>query len=246
MQCSIMLFTLLLPCLMALKHIYAVSCEGGIGVGKSLMFDVFESHYKSFINANKIRIFREPVSGPNSFTQLGNTDFNPLEQYYLDKSKNAYFFQRYVLNLYDDRYNMFSQLPSGTICLLERGIDSTKLFTEINKPYLTKDEYQYLVLKHKRIVNYYFGTDFGTHSLFYLWSQTPWCMHNIKTRGRKEEQNINTAYLQDLHDWHEEYFVACQLGGVPCFKHNAETIALNNADSLFSFLRDLIKNKINF
>ncbi len=43
-------------------------------------------------------------------------------------------------------------------------------------------------------------------------------------------------YLEDLHWYHEQYYLRYKFNGIPLYKHNGETLAQNNADALFSFL----------
>ncbi len=89
----------------------------------------------------QITVYQEPVDGPDSFRQLGNTSANPLRDYYENKHKHAYTFQKYVLRLYKQKYERFSKLSKRTIVIFDHSLDSTSLFTSLNRKFLSQEQF---------------------------------------------------------------------------------------------------------
>ena len=98
--------------------------------------------------------------------------------------------------------------------------------------------------KHQSIVTKYFSSGKGTRVLFYMHSDPAWCMYNIKKRSREaidlshlEEldflHELYLSHLEELDFLHELYFTGCQLSGIPCVKHNAKQLPINNDNGLF-------------
>ena len=78
--------------------------EGNIGAGKATLLQNLEQSL-SMAAKIKIKIDHEPVGAFQ--TVFGNDMINPLQNFYQNPKENAFIFQNYVLDIYQQRMEVF-------------------------------------------------------------------------------------------------------------------------------------------
>ena len=95
---------------------------------------------------------------------------NPLQNFYQNPKENAFIFQNYVLDIYQQRMEGFFLLePMCKVILMDRGLDSCQLFTTLNKHHFTDLGLLYLTDKYLNIkTRFCTGKLFATDGVLYL------------------------------------------------------------------------------
>ena len=95
-----------------------ITVEGNIGAGKTTLLQKIE---QSLSMAAKIKrkTDHEPAG---AFKHLGNDMINPLQNYYQNPKENAFIFQNYVLDIYQQRMEVLSTTePRCKVIVMDRG-----------------------------------------------------------------------------------------------------------------------------
>ncbi len=226
---------------MSLSQFKTIKLESNIACGKTALLNQFEINHAKTIKEYNIKIVHEPVK---LFRTYPGTDFDPLGEFYARAPGSAFFFQNWVLDVYQDVYTdlVEQNLSPDTVLLLDRNILSTNIFTELNQSLFSPLEYQYLCDKSERIRKQFFGSKtFGCDALFYLNSVIVWCFANILNRGRNQEaDHIKQLYLYRLKDLQHIHCDKCSKENLPVATTRAESPLAINADILNNFIKKIV------
>lgn len=167
--------------------------EANIGVGKSSLLHFLKSTIPN------IEVATEPVE---LWKNIGGT--NMLEMFNKDMKKYALTFQHTVMTSLLERDVALKNCPHPII--FERSIDSVKnVFAKVleKNGCIDSDDVNILNYCHgvyKKLVK-------PIDLIVYLKASPETALTRIKKRGRKEEDEINLAYLEDLNKFYQEYIV---------------------------------------
>ena len=113
-----------------------MNIEGNVGAEKTTILQNFE---QSLSGEHKvtIKVEEEPVKEFQNF--YGNDLIHSLEHFYKNPADNAFIFQNYVLDVYQQRMETLEtvQYPCKVI-VMACGLDSCQIFTTLNKSQYTK------------------------------------------------------------------------------------------------------------
>ena len=167
--------------------------EGNIGSGKTTLLNKLEEH-------DNYEVIREPVDIWQNIKDKNNQ--NILQQFYKDPTRYAYLFQTIV---FKTRLQSLDKIQEKEIRFSERSIWTDKyifgkscidsgLMNEIEKTaYLTW--FDWLEQKCFKIPD----------GIIYLKSNPNKCFERMNIRGRSEESSVQLEYLQNIHEYHEEW-----------------------------------------
>ena len=143
-----------------------ITVEGNIGAGKTTPLRKLEQSL-SMADKIKIKTDHEPVGAFATF--FGNDMINPLQNFYQNPKENAFIFQNYVLDIYQQRIEVLSAVePMCKVIVMDRGLDSCQPFTTLNKHHLTDLGLLYLADKYLDIKTRFFsGKLFAIDGVFY-------------------------------------------------------------------------------
>ena len=80
----------------------------------------------------KIKTDHEPVGAFQTF--YGHDMINPLQNIYPNLKENAFIFQNYVLDIYQQRMVVLSAVePTCKVIVMDRGLDSCQLFHHLEQ-----------------------------------------------------------------------------------------------------------------
>jgi deoxyadenosine/deoxycytidine kinase len=165
-----------------------IAIHSNIGGGKSTLIKRL-----SMID-ERFKIYLEPIDIWRSVGDL-------LNLLYSDPYTYAFKFQTLALITRLKQYSEFVENKDNKLMIWERGCESDKIFQSIltKRGYLTQLDNEILKESYKPIARLN----------IYIRTPPEVCLHRILSRGRREEENISFAYLQELHDEHEKVFTNC-------------------------------------
>lgn len=191
-----------------------VSIEGNIGSGKSTLLENLKKYYDN----NKYVIFlREPVDDWEKIKDSkGNT---MLKKFYMDQEKYSFAFQMmaYISRL---------KILRDTVKEIEKKVESSEMFFNMeNRPQyviitersLYTDKYVFAKMLYDQgkiedvcyqiYLNWFeeFAKDFPIDYSIYVNTEPENCYERIHKRARDGEEVIPLSYLQDCHNYHDEF-----------------------------------------
>ena len=181
-----------------------VSIEGNIGSGKSTLLENLRNHYKD----NTYVIFlREPVDDWEKIKdKQGNT---MLKKFYSDQDKYSFAFQMmaYISRLKilrDTVKTISSEINNGHyVIITERSLYTDKhVFAK-----MLHDQGKIEDVCYQIYLNWFdeFAKDFPINYTVYVKTDPKNCYDRIHKRAREGEEVIPLAYLQECHNYHEEF-----------------------------------------
>jgi deoxyadenosine/deoxycytidine kinase len=190
-----------------------VSIEGNIGSGKSTLLENLRNYY----NENSCVVFlREPVDDWEKIKdKQGNT---MLKKFYADQEKYSFAFQ---MMAYISRLKILRDIVKKI------KYDKSKNYIIITERSLYTDKYVFAKMLHDQgkiedvcyqiYLNWFdeFAKDFPIDYSVYVNTDPQICYNRIHKRAREGEEVIPLAYLQECHNYHEEF-----LEGDRCIKTN--------------------------
>jgi len=174
------------------KRNFTVSVEGNIGCGKSTFLNYFQT-------CSTVEALKEPVA---QWTNLKG--HNALELLYKDPARWNFSFNNYAMLT---RLEMHKKETSVPVKMLERSLFSTRyVFVENShlSGHLTSLEYAVLsewfefITKTEKI---------NLDLIVYLRAPPEVAYSRIKHRNRKEETGVPLAFIEDLHELHEDWLI---------------------------------------
>ena len=131
-----------------------ITVEGNVQAGKTTLLEKLE---QSLSMADKFKIKTDHESIEAFQTFYGNDMINALQNLYQNPKENAFIFQKYVLDIYQQRMEVWSALePICKVIVMDRGLDSCQLFTTLNKHHLTDLGLLYITDKYLNIKTRFF------------------------------------------------------------------------------------------
>ena len=181
-----------------------VSIEGNIGSGKSTLLDNLRKHY----NDNCHVVFlKEPVDDWEKIKdKQGNT---MLKKFYSDQDKYSFPFQMmaYIsrLKILRDTIKEITSKNNNDnyVIITERSLYTDKhVFAK-----MLHDQGKIEDVCYQIYLNWFdeFAKDFPINYTVYVQTDPTHCYHRIHKRAREGEEVIPLAYLQDCHNYHEDF-----------------------------------------
>ncbi|KAG2450901.1 hypothetical protein HYH02_004733 [Chlamydomonas schloesseri] len=183
-----------------------LSVEGNISAGKSTFLSILNRH---LLHDAGFTFVKEPIE---QWQSVGGGPVNLLDLFYKDPARLAYTFQNYVFltRVLQERTTYGSTTKAR---LLERSVFSDRMVF-VRAVHASKD----LADHELAIYDAWFGPILSSlptlvpNGLIYLHARPETCMKRLMRRARSEESSIPLAYLQSLHDNHEDWLRdACTL-----------------------------------
>jgi deoxyadenosine/deoxycytidine kinase len=180
-----------------------VSIEGNIGSGKSTLLENLRKYYN---NNTRVIFLREPVDDWEKIKDSqGNT---MLKKFYSDQEKYSFAFQMmaYIsrLKILRDTIKVVSQdINQQYIIITERSLYTDKhVFAK-----MLHDQGNIEDVCYQIYLNWFeeFASDFPINYSVYVKTDPTNCYERIHKRSREGEEVIPLAYLQDCHNYHEEF-----------------------------------------
>ncbi len=176
------------------QHYFII--EGNIGAGKST--------FLQFV-AKDLPI--KPIFEPHHKWQNVSGKYNLLEQFYKDTSRWAYTFQSYAfITRVMAQQEVAAQFPTSTQ-VLERSVYSDRYCFAKNayeNGNMTALEWKLYQEWFSWLVDSYVPRPAG---FIYLQTSPEVCFKRLIKRSRHEEVGVSLAYLQQLHDKHENWLI---------------------------------------
>jgi len=181
-----------------------VSIEGNIGSGKSTLLENLRKYYSD--NSNVI-FLREPV---DDWEKIKDKDGNTmLKKFYSDQEKYSFAFQMmaYIsrLKILRDtvKYILNKQDNQQYIIITERSLYTDKhVFAK-----MLHDQGNIEDVCYQIYLSWFdeFANDFPINYSIYVNTDPKNCYNRIHKRARDGEEVIPLNYLQDCHNYHEEF-----------------------------------------
>ena len=132
---------------------------------------------------------------------------NPLQNFYQNPKENAFIFQNYVLDIYQQRMEVLSPVePMCKVIVMDRGLDSLSTFTTLNKHHLTDFGLLYLTDKYLNIKTRFFPRKlFATDGVLYIATEPAEALERISCRGHSGEEQITFNYMNNLDVGYDRY-----------------------------------------
>jgi deoxyadenosine/deoxycytidine kinase len=199
-----------------------VSIEGNIGSGKSTLLENLRKHYSD--NTHVI-FLREPV---DDWEKIKDTQGNTmLKKFYADQEKYSFAFQ---MMAYISRLKVLRDTIKTITCnhfnttfeTLKTKIDETckqnmPQYVIITERSLYTDKYVFAKMLYDQgkiedvcyqiYLNWFeeFAKDFPINYSVYVKTDPGTCYERIHKRSRDGEEVIPLAYLDDCHNYHEDF-----------------------------------------
>ena len=131
-----------------------VTIEDNIGAGLTTLLQKFEQSLSGKYKVT-ITIEHELIKEYQIFD--GNDLINPLEHFYKNPTDNAFIFENYVLDIYQQRMETLEtvQHPCKVI-IMNHGLDACQIFATVNKENHIKFGCLYLTEKYLRCKSKFF------------------------------------------------------------------------------------------
>jgi len=177
-----------------------LSIEGNIGSGKSTLLENLKQHYAG---NSRVIFAPEPVAEWEKVKDKQGVTM--LEKFYSNQEKYAFSFQ---MMAYMSRLSIFRRL------VREAGDEPVVIITERS---LCTDKYIFAKMLYDQgkmeEVNYQiymtwfneFANDFPIEHCFYIKADPEVCYQRIQKRARAGEDVIPMGYLQQCHEYHNDY-----------------------------------------
>jgi deoxyadenosine/deoxycytidine kinase len=180
-----------------------VSIEGNIGSGKSTLLENLRKYYN---NNTRVIFLKEPV---DEWEKIKDSQGNTmLKKFYADQEKYSFAFQMmaYIsrLKILRDTIKVVSQdINQQYIIITERSLYTDKYVFAKMLHYQGKIEDVY----YQIYLNWFeeFASDFPINYSVYVKTDPTKCCERIHKRSRDGEEVIPLVYLQDCHNYHEEF-----------------------------------------
>jgi deoxyadenosine/deoxycytidine kinase len=182
-----------------------VSIEGNIGSGKSTLLEILKKHYEN----NECVIFlREPVDDWEKIKDReGN---NMLKKFYADQEKYSFAFQMmaYIsrLKILRDTIKQIKKTKnpeSKFIIITERSLYTDKhVFAK-----MLFDQGKIEDVCYQIYLNWFdeFVSDYDIENTIYVNTEPEKCYERINKRSREGEEVIPLNYLEECHNYHNEF-----------------------------------------
>lgn len=194
----------------------AVICiEGNIGVGKSTFSRLINEYIKSS------EIVNEPIE--EWFKMIDtHSNKNILQLFYDDKHRWSYTFQNMAYLTRMMKIENVLRTTQQDYIFLDRSLNTDRnVFEKLlyDTGYISDLEHTI----YKQWYNFYndYVKSNTIEKTIYLKASPLSCYERIKFRGRHEENNISMDYLQQLHQYHEQWL------------NNADNVLTINCDQDF-------------
>ena len=205
-----------------------ISIEGNIGSGKSTLLENLKKHYVT--NENVI-FLREPVDDWEKIKdKQGNT---MLKKFYDDQEKYSFSFQimAYISRLkilrdtikqiranvrkYID--DLYKKIELSGLCYNEQCIKNMPKYIIITERSLYTDKYVFAKMLYEQgkiedvcyqiYLNWFdeFAKEISVDYSIYVNTEPTICYTRIHKRARNGEEVIPLAYLENCHNYHEEF-----------------------------------------
>ena len=180
-----------------------VSLEGNIGSGKSTLFENLKRHYK---DKAYVIFLKEPV---DDWKKIKDTQGNTmLQKFYGDQEKYSFAFQMmaYISRL---------KILRDTIKEIEK--HSNKKYIIITERSLYTDKYVFAKMLYDQgkiedvcyqiYLNWFdeFIQEFPISHSIYINAEPQKCYERVHIRAREGEELIPLTYLEQCHNYHEEF-----------------------------------------
>ncbi|XP_024397283.1 uncharacterized protein [Physcomitrium patens] len=179
-----------------------VSFEGNIGVGKSTILKLLQSHPRL---QGKTEVLQEPIW---EWQNVKGTGLNMLDAFYKDPKRYAYLFQSFVFTTRFLQQNTAAKESTAALLLMERSVLTDRCVfvkTCTEQGYFNSLESAAYDAWYDGVVSTLPGV--VPHAFVYLRADPSVCYDRLKTRGRSEEAGVSLEYLQSLHSKHEKWFI---------------------------------------
>ena len=186
-----------------------VSIEGNIGSGKSTLLENLRTHYSQ--NSHVI-FLREPVDDWEKIKDSqGNT---MLKKFYSDQEKYSFAFQ---MMAYISRLKILRDTIKFITEETNFNNGNSNQYVIITERSLYTDKYVFAKMLHDQgkiedvcyqiYLNWFeeFAKDFPINYSVYVNTDPQKCYERIHKRARDGEEVIPLLYLQDCHNYHEEF-----------------------------------------
>ena len=181
-----------------------VSFDGNIGSGKSTIVKYFENNFIKYINQKgkdlKVCFLPEPV---HIWETIKDTDGqNAIQKFYADNEKYAFPFQ---MMAYISRLSIFKKavIEEYDIIFTERSVLTDRnIFAKMlyNSGKMNEIEYQIYNMWFDEFAEIVQNT-----KTVYIRTSPVVCKTRIDKRARSGEANIPLSYLENCHEYHEEW-----------------------------------------
>jgi thymidine kinase len=181
-----------------------VSIEGNIGSGKSTLLENLRKYYN---NNTHVIFLKEPV---DEWEKIKDSQGNTmLKKFYTDQEKYSFAFQMmaYISRLKilrDTIKDIVSQnINQQYVIITERSLYTDKhVFAK-----MLHDQGKIEDVCYQIYLNWFeeFASDFPINYSVYVKTDPEKCYERIHKRSRDGEEVIPLAYLQDCHNYHEEF-----------------------------------------
>lgn len=173
-----------------------ISIEGNIGAGKSTLIKQIQDHFEK-----NIVFIQEPIDEWNTIQTKENKTI--LECFYENQEKYAFSFQMMAYISRIATLQKAIEENPDSILIVERSVYTDKfVFAK-----MLYDDKQINEIEYQIYLKWY---DFFLRKLpsiytIYLRTNPVICLDRIKKRNREGEENINIAYLENCHKYHEDW-----------------------------------------
>lgn len=179
-----------------------ISFEGNIGVGKSTILKLLQSHPRL---QQITEILQEPIW---EWQNVSGTGLNMLDAFYKYPKRNAYLFQSFVFTTRFLQQNAAASQSKAALLLMERSVLTDRcVFVE------TATEQGYFNPLEVAAYDAWYDGVVATlpnvvpDAFVYLRADPNVCYERLKARARSEEAEVGLEYLQSIHSKHEKWFI---------------------------------------
>ncbi|KAG0610614.1 hypothetical protein M758_7G078500 [Ceratodon purpureus] len=179
-----------------------VSFEGNIGVGKSTILKLLQSHPRL---QEITEILQEPIW---EWQNVKGTGLNMLDAFYKDPKRYAYLFQSFVFTTRFLQQNKAASESKADLLLMERSVLTDRCVfvkTSTEQGYFNPLEAAAYDVWYDGVVSTL--PNVVPDAFVYLRADPNVCYDRLKARARSEEAGVSLEYLRSLHSKHENWFI---------------------------------------